>query len=202
MINYFVIFIPGAGGNHLGNLISLDKKFKIRFDKKAYLPDMSTVQSAHTGRGSFDVADIAKNFEIYKNQNNIFCGHYSEFIFFKSHDFFDLLPNKTYFIMEPPLNLNGRGFDRIKKYLLGSTGKWLYDEIRWIYTVSNFKKLSGVEKNIYQVFGDNMFTDDIRPLLSDLMDKVTDLNIDLDQAQELHTKWIKKLFFTDLTIGN
>ena len=85
MQNLFVIFPPGAGGNHLSNLVALSNQYDRCVDYTKY---DSISGPAHFANHQ-NLAPCQTFFQDIQNQNNVLCCHLAQYLWCQANDRFE-----------------------------------------------------------------------------------------------------------------
>ena len=196
--NLFVIFAPGLGGNHLANVLSLSKQFHSRVNYDVYNSDSIKAHLPGVGVTNLQLPSIEKELSTLKNQSNVFCGHWLEYMQLKESSLIDCFPNRSFCIMQIPQ----RGSLLSNRFLkFNSWGTpWLFTEVSALYnSMKNIKKLFDEPSSTFaHVLPDLLSDQNIELVLNDISRQGISLDIDINVAQDLHNKWMDKNF----TINN
>jgi len=204
MKHWFVIFPPGAGGNHLANLLSLEHSFTTRFDNSVYTTQIdSKNKSVHPDIESgtnLDHTYISKNLEQLVNQNTVMCGHLNEYVLFTEQPYFKQFNNKLFFLMKFP-EYHTRAFARIEQHNEGKIPKWLYSEVSMMYR--NFEILKMLAKESFgqpcvYIETEMLYNENIAPLFLSIKNSLNqfeldlDFDIDMNLVQQTHQLWLQR----------
>ena len=196
--NIFVIFAPGTGGNHLANLMSLDSRYAKRFEPEDYDAAVNNNNDAHYatlhgGPENLNLHHAWVDFDQIKSQKNVFCGHVLEYLQLKrTTNLLQQLPNKAFVTIQVP-SPGSRGHDRmIWRY--GKMDNYMLGELAVLYDSPHLKAIFELpEIDVWHyVWPNDLFADDVTPVLQSIQQQLG-LQIDLDLAQQLHTKWLQNL---------
>jgi hypothetical protein len=193
MKNWFVIYPPGGGGNHLANLLSLNNGFEQRFKLEDY---GNNKQNAHSSLFSHvDIENIETNLEYLKKTSNVFCGHLIQYHRFKIDKIAENFPDRSFFLIQFP-QYDTTGYRRIEQHNGAELPRWLYSETALLYNETVFREVCNEheENNVYNIDPNKLFSPDITELFNEL-DEIykIDFKIDMALAQDLHTKWLNKI---------
>ena len=85
--NLFIIFVPGLGGNHLANIISLDQQYQTRFYLDGY-KDIKDSENAHFSTvRNLELDSIKNNLDSLIGKNNVFCSHLAQYQWFAESEY-------------------------------------------------------------------------------------------------------------------
>ena len=186
--NLFVIFPPGLGGNHLANLISLNEPWAPRCTIQQY---GNVVADAHfAGTSNLQVDSLLENVNSLSKQNNVFCGHAAEYIWFTERlDVKNLFPNRKYVIVNFPRN-NQLAFARLQQHsLLFQKHDYILGELATLYRSKSLELLYG-ESDWFYADSDLLFSPDVSEILTQLSSQGINISMSKDIAQDLHSKWL------------
>jgi hypothetical protein len=193
--NIFVIYAPGCGGNHLANMLSLDSRFQQRFSDNTY--ECQTQKIAHTKIKNFDSIDVRQNLEKYTTQNNIFCGHWLEYVQFKEANLAQHFENKTFCVIQVP-EPNSEFHQRLLDFNANAV-PWLINEVILFYKKEHITKLIGdLDSRFVYIWPELLYNPDIKLLINDMNNQGLDISLDVNKAQKYHYMWVTKNF-KDLT---
>ena len=184
--NLFVIFPPGAGGNHLANIIALSDRFNrpidyTRYDNINGPAHFSKIQNLEIT--SEEIRSMA-------TQNNVLCSHLAQYLWqedcIKEH-----LPNRKYIIIDL-YRADATVRERMNKMFFPYQDNYMWEESSTLYSSKYFGLLTG-ETDYFYVNVGMIATPDIMPLLTYLK---TDLGLTIDQlsATTIHQKWYNSNF--------
>lgn len=180
-----MIFPPGAGGNHLANIISVGNRFSLRFDINNY----------HNLTGNAHVSNI-KNLQIdqdtidqLQSTSNVLCSHLAEYLWVQ--DFVNQLPNRKYLVLEFGSALSDTVRKRITKMYPAYQQEYFLQEISTLYSQQCVQRLTG-ETDFFRLDVNVLFQEDVSDLLNSL-EQDLHLNLDKSVIQELHDKWLQTL---------
>jgi hypothetical protein len=192
--NLFVIFAPGGGGNHLANMLSLSEPFTSRITQDSY---DNLDGNAHTPTiQNMKLSCVRDNIDILKNQSNVFCGHWLEYQQLRNSELIDYFPNREFFVITVPnpASTNTRALRRLLNYDKTLSVSWILYELSLLYRVEHLRFLCNEPTAIWRwVWPDHLFDDSITALVENLKSQGLDLNLDIDQLQPLHTKWLQSI---------
>ena len=197
MKNWFVIYPPGSGGNHLANLLSLSEGFERRFTDDTYT---NSSKNAHIeGIDDLDPQHISLTLDKLTQQNNIFCGHLVEYHRLTQQSYFENFTNRTIFLIQFP-DYDTQGYHRIENHNGGKLPRWLYSETALLYNNVIFKQICNEPESTkcYHIDTNKLFNKSLDQVFSDLIRSGT-VKLDFNLAQDLHTLWLKKLYPEDYT---
>lgn len=184
--NLFVIFPPGAGGNHLSNIIALSGRFYRDIDYGQY----------DNIKGPAHFAKI-QNLEVTPEQvramacqNNVLCSHLAQYLW--QQDLVkEYLPNRKYIIVDLA-NAGRQVRERINKSFFPYQHDYMWEECSTLYSSKYFELLTG-ETDYFYINVGLIVTPDIDPLLHRLRSDLG-LHIDQTQATAIHQKWYNSNF--------
>lgn len=191
--NIFIIYASGLGGNHLGNILSLDPKFNKRFEKlDNYIrPDGSVTAIIDNVR----IPSMLKNLEFTKNKSNIFSCHWLEYQFFQKSSLLEHFPNRKFLVIQVP-DLGSKSFSRFVKFN-GATESYLLQEVTALYKKENITRLiNELDCHFVYVWPDMLIDPNIQVILDDIQKQGLTFNLDINQAQCYHNAWLNKNFGT------
>jgi hypothetical protein len=193
--NIFVLFAPGLGGNHLSNIFSLDSSYRPRITDRVYDDQKKT---AHIEIQNINLSSIEKNLDKLVDQNNVLCGHWSEYVCLKESNFIQHFPNRTFCVIQMPevgSELCNRFFNWNK-----NLPPWLFNEITLLYKKEHVTKLIGESDSPFvYIHPDLLCNRDIKVLINDVNNQGLEIQVDLAKAQEYHDKWITNNFGNTFT---
>lgn len=178
------------GGNHLANILSLDSRFRLRADDAVY---DGIEQTAHVTLQNINQQSIEKHLAQLVNQNNVFCGHWLEYVQLKESKLIEHFPNRTFCVIQIP------EFDEIFYHrfleLNPNTPPWLLNEVALLYRKQHIEKLIDEQESPFVYIWPHMLSKlDITVLLDDINNQGLDIKVDIAQAQYWHNIWIAKNF--------
>lgn len=181
---FIIVFLPGAGGNHLANIISTDKKFISRVDGNYYNQEPTVAHPVPT-ESEIPISDQIRN---AKGCNHVFCCHLGT-INWNLDGFNNSVANKKIIVIEFP---NTARSELFMKRITTPGHYWLpsykIEEYSWLYSVDVFRKLFGFT-DITPLTVDMLFDPDSHRLV-DCLHKEFNLQLNYDQVQSMHTKWL------------
>jgi len=200
--NLFIVYIPGLGGNHLANILSLSDKYATRFDPNSYNDQLfGNTHSTLTTDVKLKINSIKTNLETLKKQNNIFCGHlymYHQIMCLEKNLIADNFPNRSYLVLQMP-KVNTRAYRRILSWSVIQNQDEKISElpsmvadVSLMYYPNHVKTILNEDADFYGINPDLLFADNIGFLLIALR-KRFGITIDRVLAQELQTKWLNSL---------
>ena len=189
--NLFVIYPPGLGGNHLANLLSLDRRFATRFDLESY--EQAVPQAHFSNIREIDLDQIIKNLDQLKTQSNVFNGHYLEYLKFRGSDLYEHFPDKKFLAMGIP-DPDTFAFTRMTRGNPTAHTTYLLREITSLYKIDNLMMVCHeTDRPWYDISSNLLFDPDISKLFKDLAQQGLEMDIDMALIQDLHTKWFNRL---------
>jgi hypothetical protein len=192
--NIFILFAPGCGGNHLANILSMSKPYQLRSFEQSYNDDQ--LHGAHPDQlAGINVPHLKKYLDILINKSNVFCGHWSEYVSVKEHGLLEYFPNRIFCVIQIP-KIGSKLYNRFLMHNTGMT-PWLYHEVTLLYQHMT-KLVDGKDTPLLYVCPDMLTDNSIKTIIDDLNNKGLDLDIDIDEAQKYHTKWINLNFKKNL----
>ena len=186
-----VLYPPGAGGNHLRNIISLGAALANTLDvdyEQFYWNNPEAVIGEVPAQGGRNVHEWIM-FDIFSNptQSWILACHFGEIAAWRAH------------LQDLDLQAVVISIDRdIDQALLQSRQQrlgqhchpyWISEEFPWLYQpvmLENYFNISPTK--IWSVPMADFWASDIRPVLSDL-DLVLNIQVYRDRSQQLHDRW-------------
>tara|TARA_R110001592_G_scaffold290932_1_gene560109 strand:- start:43 stop:600 length:558 start_codon:yes stop_codon:yes gene_type:complete len=184
-LNKLIIFYPGTGGNHLGNIIgasmSCQNCHSFETLKEYYLQDN---QDAHSQIHNFNLHKSITN-NLYKEKNNLWTSHWFavwQTLFEDEGKFRELTAHLHVLV------LVSNAFTLSQRY--NDTKILCPDDIKYQYTKQYTKQcfpnwqVSAIDFDV--------LTKPIETIQAHLQD--TPFHIDTKQAGPLHEKWLKKVF--------
>lgn len=184
--NLFVIFPPGAGGNHLANIIALSGQFNRAIDYSQY---DNIKGPAHFSKIQ-NLEITSEEMQSISTQNNVLCSHLAQYLWcqdlVKEH-----LPNRKYIIVD----LNNAGTQvrkRMNKSFFPYQHDYMWEESSTLYSSKYFNLLTG-ETDYFYVNVGMIATPDIIPLLTYLNTDLG-LSINQDSVTKIHQKWYNSNF--------
>lgn len=189
-MNIFILFAPGLGGNHLANILSLDSRFRSRANDEVYA---SAAVTAHVKLQNINCQSIEKHLDQLVNQNNVFCGHWMEYVELKKSKLIEHFPNRIFCVIQMPKS-NDRFYHRLLSKNPDAT-PWLLHEVALLYRTKNIKKLiDEKESSFVDIHPHMLCNQDITVLLDDVKNQGFDIKVDIEKAQRWHNVWIDKNF--------
>lgn len=190
--NIFILFAPGLGGNHLANILSLDKNFTNRASIQSY---QSAVDNAHTDIQNINYNSIKKNLPALVGKSNVLCGHWLEYEQLKEHNLLQHFPNRTFCTIQFP----SHDSKLCSRFLNLSANQgimpWVYNELGLLYKREYITKLIDEKDAPFMyVWPEMLINENIQVLINDLNNQGLNVEIDIVQAQQYHTMWLNKVF--------
>jgi hypothetical protein len=183
--NIFILFAPGLGGNHLANIFSLDSRYRPRATDQVYDGQEKT---AHVEIQNLDVLSIQENLHKLVDQNNVLCGHWLEYVYFKKSKLIYNFPNRTFCVIQMPevgSKLYNRFFD-----FNHNIPPWLFNEVTLLYKKNYMNRLIDEPNSPFVYINpDLLCSRDIKVLINDVNNQGLEIQVDLAKAQEYHDKW-------------
>jgi hypothetical protein len=172
-----IIYPPGTGGNHLANLISLDKKYSLDLDLSNYDSNDFSNPHVHQSRPR-------KNEKI---KINLF--HMGSFIVECRQETIGQ-NSKNILILLPQFSESSLAYNRLKYWSKEYQNRYLYNEHSQIYSKYLMSKLLN-QKLLFTMDSSLLFDQDV----SHLMRFLNSLNVtvDLNEILNYHNKWLKKI---------
>ena len=168
-----IIFPPGLGGNHLANLISLDKKYSLSVDFSVY---------------DSDGPHVHQDVERINNNVKISLYHIGEFI--HRCKLKNLRTNsKNILISMPKMDSSDLSYQRMSSWAPEYKNTFIYSNHAQIYSKFLIDKL--LETPCVEINGSLIFQEDILPVLL-ILEKL-DINTDHTEAADYHVKWLDKI---------
>lgn len=156
--NIIIIYPPGAGGNHLLNLLSTHSACVPRFDSNDYYTELynfycHAVNDTHLSRQErlkyfgdlVEVNFTIENLSRYQQSNrvNLFAGHLGDFLSIQPQ--LNYLDNRHYIVFGLP-NAQHPLTERIKQYSQAYNSR-LYSEIKILYDADVIRRLTVSTRN-------------------------------------------------------
>ena len=180
--NLFVIFPPGAGGNHLANIISVGNRFSSRFYVGNYKNLVGNAHVSNIKNLQIDQATIDQ----LKTTSNVLCGHLAEYLW--AQDLVCQLPNRKYLVLEFGSTLSDVVRNRMIKLYPAYQDNYFVQEIATLYSQRYVEQILG-ETDFFRLDVNVLFQEDVSDLLTSI-EQDLDLNLDRFEIQELHNKWL------------
>ena len=206
---YIVVFPPGAGGNHLANLILSaiqpnntvvdtlrDYYARINEYKIAHAPSLTATGIRLSNCLVEDPAKLQKY--ILRNYTSVIAGHIEEVDFILSH--VQSISNVHIVLIHldniSPNGKNGMDFllDRNLKNSYNIPG--MQDNLLpWVYKEQQLSKIFGsLNNSIINIPINDLFANDVSPILYRLTKESNNkLIFDYDLCQYLHSQWYNEL---------
>ena len=184
-MNNLIIFYPGTGGNHLGNIIgasmSCSNCHSFEKLKEYYLKDY---QDAHSQIHNFNVHKSIVN-NLYHEQNNLWTGHWFAVwqTLFEDEAKFRGLTEQLQVLV-----IVSNTFTLSQRY--NDTKAICPDDIKYQYTKQYTRQC--FPKWQVSTIDFDVLTEPIETIQAHLQD--TPFHIDTKQAKPLHEKWLTKVF--------
>lgn len=187
--NLFIIFPPGAGGNHLANLVSLSGKYSRAVDFNQY---GTGYQTAHFTDNELNLAIDENGVGQLSQQNNVLCGHLASYIWFNRAGFAERFPNKKFVVITAPEH-DTLAFNRASKLCSVYTHPYSYHELNTLYSIECLSALYN-EHDWFQISAEDIFQPLPDKILSFLKQDLW-LDVDYDFVKDIHAKWFADLSF-------
>ena len=184
-LNNLIIFYPGTGGNHLGNIIgasmSCSNCHSFEKLKEYYFKDH---QDAHSQIHNFNVHKSIVN-NLYHEQNNLWTGHWFAVwqTLFEDEAKFRGLTEQLQVLV-----IVSNTFTLSQRY--NDTKAICPDDIKYQYTKQYTRQC--FPKWQVSTIDFDVLTEPIETIQAHLQD--TPFHIDTKQAKPLHEKWLTKVF--------
>lgn len=208
---YFICYLPGAGGSHLGNLIALDPTFSPWGLKShndyyqrliEYYSSSTTVAHAvnhqifdrHTPENNAAINMCIEQIDSAQYTNSIHLGHVDNFF---NNRYFNNFANKRIILLsfDDPVSLNivdARQSKLFHSASIGTTGLLNIINNQYLYSREYFEKMHHIDSlDLMQIELKRIFNTDISELITNI-NQVFELNIPLEQVTVLHKLWITK----------
>ncbi len=184
--NLFIIFPPGAGGNHLANIIALSGRFQRSIDYSGY---DNIKGHAHFSKIQ-NLEMTCKEIQSISTQNNVLCSHLAQYLW-QQDCIKEYLPNRKYIIVDV-YNVDTVVRGRMNKMFFPYKSNYMWEESSTLYSSKYFGLLTG-ETDYFHINVGMIATSNIMPLLTYLK-KDIGLTIDQGIATEIHQKWYNHNF--------
>jgi hypothetical protein len=185
MENLFVIYIPGTGGNHLSNLISLSDRFNRDVDFTKY--DNFERESHFARYENLEFSDEV--LQTLKHQNNVFPSVIAEYLWNQDR-INQSLSNRKFIVIESN-NCTDNIAKRVKNYYhpgFSDSDRYIKFEATTICSVKFFSRLT-LESDVTSLPVTTLFSPDVDPIIA-FLNKEFGLKInDQSFAQHIHTQW-------------
>lgn len=179
--NIFVIFPPGAGGNHLANIMALSGRFNREIDYNQYNNIKGPAHFSKIQNLEISLEEI----QSISAQNNVLCSHLAQYLW-RQDLVKEYLPNRKYVIVD--LNsASPQVRERMNKSFFPYQHDYMWEESSTLYSSKYFGLLTG-ETDYFYVNVGMIVTPDIKPLLTYFATELG-LTIDQDHATAIHQKW-------------
>ena len=193
--NIFIIFAPGLGGNHLANIFSFDNNYRTRIENDTYEKNQ---KNAHVKLQNIDLKSMRENFDQLVGRNNVFCGHWSEYVYFKESDLNQHFQNRSFCVIQPPQK-NSPFYHRLLHVTLPyhnkGTDPWLISEFIMLYKRENITKLiNEVESHFVYIQPEMLIDKNIKELVNYVNNQGLNIHPDIEKAQACHNLWLSKNF--------
>lgn len=182
----FVIFPPGAGGNHLANIISTSPRFVTK-NLNSY-NDKAT-KNVHSKPGQNllfsddDLRSIAKS-------SSVQCGHFAEYMWCKSQ-IENFLFNRKYLLVEISQEHRNTFFiQRASALYPVYNQSYFIEEMSTWYSLDYFSKITS-EQDLTKIDVDLLFSDNSLKIV-DYLNGQLGLELDYILVDSLHRKWLEK----------
>jgi len=186
--NFFVIFPPAAGGNHLANIVSTSPRFTTRFSQEVY--EDSNRHKAHPIGGGRNFYYDEDSLRAIQGSSNVFCSHFAEYLVSKNLAE-KFLPNRKFLMVEFPEHTRNEFFlERSKKHYPAYQDGYFIEELSMMYSIDAFQAITK-ETDLSKVTVDMIFTSDVAPLMSHLNSEFG-LDLNLETVDYIHRKWLEK----------
>lgn len=202
MSNIFVIYPPGAGGNHLKNLLCLSKSFinHTELDTSVY-DDQHRIPGEVWCVGGRNFQDIF--FDRIQNNpgsSSILIGHFGELM--QHREQFAQVPDIRLIVISIATAHARRQLDQ-RQLRLGQTihPYWLDEELIWCYHLDMFQRYFGLPREhcLEVAMEDFWHPNMISHGLLDHVCRFSQIEVDHQQAQVLHDKWHAANFGQSMT---
>jgi hypothetical protein len=182
--DYFIIFAPGTGGNHLRNILDAALDCNLYTDT-----DKGLMRDAHfSSIKNLDKASLQEHIVAVKNNknDNFFCGHLGEYLWIKDNNILDMFPNRKIIVLGIP-EINNLGYAKFIDYSPCYKHPFLYEEIKTIYEQRHIELLLNTE--VLHIAANMLFSLDISTLV-DFININTSIKTDIDSINAKHSTWI------------
>jgi hypothetical protein len=171
-----IVYAPGTGGNHIANIISLDKKYSLSVDLSCYDDIDSSSPHVHQSlpreneKVKIDTLHIGSFLKKCKQDN------------FSSHD-------KNILILLPKFNESNLAWERLKYWAKQYQDQFIFVEHNQVYSKFLVSKIS--DQEWYTIHSSLLFNENVSWLMS-LLNQIG-VTVDTGKVQEYHKKWLKKI---------
>ncbi|MDC0862843.1 hypothetical protein OAP74_00030 [bacterium] len=184
--NVFIIFSPGAGGNHLANIISTGDTFVSRATVQDYNqhPTPKTQSRAYANAHYSKIDNMDPSIvETLPETRNVLCGHFYSYNRLEFMKLTDKFLNKVIVVIETPVS--GLAYKRYM-YHNSKIRQHLYNEQRLIYTTHFIKKY--FNERTVSIPAEAIFEHNLDGLYSIIKTKLG-LDIDKSMCNQMHKRW-------------
>lgn len=184
----FVIFPPGAGGNHLANIISTSPRFATKNSNLDYYNNKTTptVHSISVGKTLFSEPQLRS----IANISSVHSSHFAAYMWCKSQ-VEQILSNRKYIVMEfSQEHRNNFFLQRVSSLYPAYNDPYLIDEMATWYSIEYFSKITG-EQDLTKIDVDLLFTDDSSKMV-DYLNSQLGLDLVYKTVDKLHQQWLEK----------
>lgn len=182
----FVIFPPGAGGNHLANIISTSPRFVTK-NLDSYTDDI--VAHVHSKPGQ-NLLFSDNELKLIATASSVQCGHFAEYMWNKSQ-IEKFLVNRKYLVVEFSQDHRTDFFlHRMSTFIPLYNYPYLLEELATWYSLEYFSKITG-EHDLTKINVDLLFSDNTAKIVDYLNDQFG-LELDHLTVSKLHQQWLKK----------
>jgi hypothetical protein len=210
---FFICYLPGSGGQHFGNLISLDRSFcPVGYDNHndytvAVNNEYDVISRKNSHQLLYNFHKIYKTEKFLKNlslignnyNKSIWPTHLGHLNCFDDDGSLFRSLQKKRMILFTFHTESSRNFLKLRlSKLFGKTVdadifEWGMSDSHHFYSREYIMKtLNFKDQDIYEIEISQIFNENIRHLLVDL-NKSFDLNIPLMESETLHRKWLKNI---------
>ena len=168
----------------------MDSRYQSRANEEVYT---SIEDTAHVGLQNLHFKSIEEHLDQLINQNNVFCGHWLEYVQLKESKLIDYFPNRTFCVIQMP-TVGDKLYRRLLSKNSGAT-PWLLHEVDLLYRKQHIEKLIDEQESSFVYVWTRLLANcNITVLLDDINNQGLDIKVDIEKAQHWHNLWIAKNF--------
>jgi hypothetical protein len=182
----FVIFPPGAGGNHLANIISTSPRFVTK-NLNSYTDN--TVKHVHSKPGN-NLFFSDDELRLIAKSSSVQCGHFAEYMWCRSQ-IEQFLFNRKYLLLE--FNQEHRNtffLQRISSLYPAYNQSYFLEEMSTWYSLEYFSKITN-EQDLTKIDADLLFSDRSLKIV-DYLNSQLGLELDYLLVDNIHQLWLEK----------
>lgn len=183
--NIFVIYPPGAGGNHIANMLSTDRRFQFRANVQDY------VNHEHNNAHVTKIKNLNRLHveKISSLENHVLCGHWAEFYWLLNDGIVEKFPNRQIVIVKFPKQSSIAYHRFLKQNNVNS--EYLIQEQTSLYTTKIVQSTFG-EFDIFEIDSDMIFNTSLDNFFK-FTDQEMNLSLDINQCNQMHRVWFYKI---------